>query len=99
MEIVLPELTSEQIEELCLEVENAARAYVLSKVPPKRIEALNVSVETEDTKPLTLTVEVEILLSPLMKKFDVQKLVNEAVREAFTSAERYLRKLMCHSQK
>lgn len=95
----LPELTSEQIEELCLEAEKAAREYVLSKVPSKRIETLNISIETEATKPLTLTVEVEISLSSLMKDFDVQKLADEAMKEAFTSAEKYLRELKCHSKK
>jgi len=96
---VLPELTSEEIEELCLEAEKAAREYVLSKVPSKRIETLNISIETEATKPLTLTVEVEISLSPLMKDFDVQKLADEAMKEAFTSAEKYLRELQCHLKK
>ena len=95
----MPELTSEQIEELCLAAEKAAREYVLSKVPSKRIETLNISIETEITKPLTLTVEVEILLSPLMKDFDAQKLADEAMKEAFISAEKYLRELKCHSQK
>jgi len=37
-EIGIPELTSEEIEELCSIAEKAAREYVLSKVPPKRIE-------------------------------------------------------------
>ncbi|MGC9345408.1 MAG: DUF3194 domain-containing protein [Candidatus Bathyarchaeales archaeon] len=96
-ELGIPELTREQIEELCSIAEKAAREYVLSKVHPKRIEALNVSVETEGTKPVTLTVDVS--LSPLMKNFDVQKLVDEAVKEAFASAENYLRELKCRSQK
>ena len=99
MEIGIPELKSEQIEELCSIVEKTARQYVISKVSPKRIEALNISVETEGTKPVRLTVDVDVSLSPLMKKFNVQKLVDEAVKEAFTSAENYLRELKCHSKK
>lgn len=99
MELGIPELNSEQIEELSSIVEKTAREYVLSKVSPKRIETLNISVETEGTKPVTLTVDVDVSLSPLMKDFDVQKLVDEAVREAFTSAENYLRELKCHSKK
>ena len=98
-ELGLPELTTEQIEELCSITEEAAREYVLSKVPSKRIETLNISVEVEGTKPVTLTVEIDIALSPLMKDFDVQKLVDEAVNEAFTSAKKYLRELKCHSKK
>lgn len=99
MEIGIPELKSEQVEELCSIVEKTAREYVLSKLSPKRIEALNISVETEGTKPVRLTVDVDVSLSPLMKKFNVQKLVDEAVKEAFTSAENYLRELKCHSKK
>jgi hypothetical protein len=99
VELDIPELNSEQIEELCSVVEKTAREYVLSKAPPKRIETLNISVETEGTKPVRLTVDVNVSLSPLMKKFDVQKLVDEAVKAAFTTAENYLRELKCHSKK
>jgi hypothetical protein len=98
-ELGLPELTSEQIEELCTIAEEAAREYVLSKVSSKRIDTLNVSVEAEGAKPVTLTVDVHIALSPLMKNFDVQKLVKEAMEEAFKSAEKYLRERTCRSQK
>jgi hypothetical protein len=98
-ELGLPKLTSKQIEELCAIVEEAAREYVLSKVSSKRIETLNISVEAEGTKPVTLTVDVDIELSPLMKNFDVQMLVKEAMGEAFKSAKKYLRELTCHSQK
>lgn len=95
----IPELSSEQIEELCLIAEKAAREYVLSKVSQKRIEELNISVETEGTKPVRLNVEVNVSLSPLMKDFHVQRLADEAVKEAFASAEKFLRELKCRSLK
>jgi hypothetical protein len=98
-DIGLPELTPEQVEELCSKAEEAAREYVLSKVPPKLVETLNISVETEGGKPLTLTVDVEIVLSPLMQEYDVQRLADEAVKEAFKSAKKYLRELKCRLQK
>jgi hypothetical protein len=98
-EIGLPELTPEQVEELCSIAEEAAREYVLSKVPPKHVETLNISVETDGEKPLTLTVDVEIVLSPLMQEYDVQRLADEAVKEAFRSADKYLRELKCRLQK
>ena len=44
-ELGFPELTGEQIEELCSVVEETARKYVLSKVAQKRIEKLNISVD------------------------------------------------------
>jgi len=99
VEIGIPELKSEQVEELCSIVEKTARQYVISKVSQKRIEALNISVETEGTKPVRLTVDIDVSLSPIMKKFNVQKLVDEATKEAFASAENYLRELKCHSKK
>jgi hypothetical protein len=95
----IPELTSEQVEELCAIAEKAAREYVTSKVPSKRIETLNISVETEGTKPVTVTIDVDVVLSPLMKDFDVESLVEEAVKEAFASVDKYLRALKCHSKK
>ncbi|MEM1563353.1 MAG: DUF3194 domain-containing protein [Candidatus Bathyarchaeia archaeon] len=95
-DIGLPELAPEQVEELCSRAERAAREYVLSKVPPKHVETLNISVETDGEKPLTLTVDVEVVLSPLMQEYDVQRLADEAVKEAFKSAEKYLRELKCH---
>lgn len=97
----IPKLTSEQIEEICSVAEKAAREHVTSKVASKRIKTLNVYVETEGTKPVTLTVEVDVSLSPLMKNFDTQKLVDEAVTEAFSSAEEYLerlREMTCQSK-
>ncbi|MEM3699362.1 MAG: DUF3194 domain-containing protein [Candidatus Bathyarchaeia archaeon] len=95
----IPELTSEQIEELCTVAENAAREYVTSKVSLKRIETLNISVEVEGTKPVTVTIDIDVVLSPLMKNFDVKGLAEEAVKEAFASVDKYLRALKCHSQK
>ena len=95
----IPELTSKQIEELCLIAEKAAREHVLSKVPSKKIETLDISAEAEGTRPVALRIDVAVTLSPSLKSFDVKKLVDEAVREAFISAEKHLRETACHSQK
>jgi len=94
-EIGIPELTHEQVEELCEVAEGAAREYILSKIPLHRIPVLNITVETEGTRPVTVNVDVEITLSPLLKNYDVEKLANEATKRAFTSVERYLRGLAC----
>jgi len=95
----IPELTNKQMEELCTVAEEAARRYVLSKLPSKGIKMLNVSAEAEGTKPLTLAVDVDITLTKLMKDYNAKNLVNEAVKEAFRAAEKYLRELKCHLQK
>lgn len=94
----IPELTSEQTEQLCVIAEEAARKYVHSQISKKNIETLNISVELEGTKPVTLTVDVDIDLSPSMGNL-AQKLADGAMKEAFKSAEKYLRELACHSQK
>ena len=95
----IPELTLEQVEELCELAEQAAREYVLSKVPTSRIVSLDVAVDAEGTKPVTVNVDVTVVLSPLMKDFDVESLTKEATKQAFAHIEEYLRKLECKSKK
>jgi hypothetical protein len=92
-ELGIPDLTTEQIETLCATAENAARKHILSKVSSKMVEKLNISVEADGTKPVNITVEIDLELSPKMKDFDANKLVNEAVEEAHKTSENYLRKL------
>ncbi|MFQ5999188.1 MAG: DUF3194 domain-containing protein [Candidatus Bathyarchaeia archaeon] len=98
-DIGIPELTSEQVEELCEIAEEAAREYILSKVPSRRVSTLNIIVDTEGTKPITVSVDVEVTLSPLMKNYNVEELTREAMKKAFASVERYLRELTCKSNK
>ncbi len=93
LELGIPELTNEQIETLCQTAENAARKHVLSKVSLKLVEKLDISVEAEGAKPVSLTVEVNLALSPEAKGFDEKKLAEEAVKKAFEAIETYLRKL------
>ena len=57
------------------------------------VEKLSISVEADGTKPVNVTVEIDLELSPKMKDFDADKLVNEAVEEAHKTSENYLRKL------
>jgi len=98
-EIGIPELTSEQMEELCEIAEKATREQILTKVSLRRITDLNVTVDIEGSKPVTVNVDVEITLSPLMKGYNVQRLVNEAKDHAFAAVEKYLRELTCKSKK
>ena len=92
-ELGIPDLTTEQIEMLCATAENAARKHILSKVSSKMVEKLNISVEADGTKPVNVTVEIDLALSPKIKDFDADKLVNEAVKEAHKTSENYLRNL------
>ena len=98
-DIGIPELTIEQIAELCERAEQAARDYVLSKVSTSRIVTLDVSVNAEGTKPVTAIIDVSVVLSSLLKDFDVEALTKEAIKKAFVHIEKYLRELKCKSKK
>jgi hypothetical protein len=92
-ELGIPELTTEQVEVLCSNAEDAARKYILSKVSSKMVEKLNISVEAEGIKPLNLTVDVDFALSQQENDIDLKKLVDEAAKEALKASENYLRNL------
>lgn len=92
VDLGFPELSTEQIEALCLDAEKAASKHILSKVSSGMIDKLDISVEAEGTKPLVLTVEIELILSQKAGQFDVESLVNEATNEAHKASEKFLRK-------
>jgi len=93
VELGIPELTTEQIETLCQTTENAARKAVLAKVSSKMIDKLDVSVEAEGAKPVKVTVEIALELTPETKGIDTEELVKEATGIAHQAAEKYLRSL------
>jgi post-segregation antitoxin (ccd killing protein) len=93
VELGIPELSTEQIEALCSKAENAARKHVLSKVSSKMIDRLDISVEAEGSKPVNVTVEINLTLTAEAKGVDAQALVEEATEEAHKASENYLRKL------
>jgi hypothetical protein len=92
-ELGIPELSTEQTETLCATAENAARRHVFSKVSSKKIDYLDISVEAEGSKPVNVTVEIDLQLSPEAKDVDSEALVAEATRAAHKAVENYLRKL------
>ena len=92
-ELGFPDLTTEQSETLCSTAEEAARKHILLKVSFKMVEKLDISVEVEGIKPVNITVEIDLVLSPKMRGLDAEALVNEAVEEAHRASENYLRKL------
>jgi hypothetical protein len=98
-EIGISELTPEQREKLCEIGEKTAREYVLSKVSSRKISDLNITVDTEGAKPVTVNVDVELSLSSIMKDYDAEKLAKEATQKAFESIKEYLSGLACKSTK
>ena len=97
-DIGIPELTAEQVEKLCEIGEKAARDYITSKISVRRISALDITIDVEGARPITVNVEIEIVLSPLMKNYDVNRLVDEAKQRAFNAIEDYLRDIACKSK-
>lgn len=64
-EMDMHELTLEQVEELCSIAEKRAREYVLSRIPSREISALNISVDAEGLKPISVDIDVDIKSSDL----------------------------------
>jgi len=82
VELGLPELSTEQIETLCATAENAARKYIQNKVASKNIDRLDITVEAQGTKPIDLSVEIDLALNDQVKGLDADALVKEAVVQA-----------------
>ncbi len=93
VDLGIPELTTEQTELLCQTAEEAAKKYVLSKVSRKDLDALDIAVEVSGTKPVDVTVEIDLLLGKSVKGIDAEALVNDAVEEAHKASEKFLRQL------
>lgn len=72
-------------------MEEAARRYVLSQVPSKHIESLNITVEASMEDGLNLVVDVDLTLSSTLSGVEVQKIADEAAGYAFNEVEKHLR--------
>ncbi len=95
LEIGIPELELEQLEYLSEGAEKIAREYLLSKIKQNKIIDLEITVNAEGIKPVTFKIDVNLVLSPLMKDFNVEKLVKESTKRSFEYIEEYLRELKC----
>jgi hypothetical protein len=83
--------TDEEIEQMCLAAEDAARRHLMSKIPLKRLSDLDVMVEAVGDKPLMLSIDVAIELTSGNE--DVDPLVDTATDLAFSAAEAKAREL------
>lgn len=83
--------TDQEIEQMCLAAQEAARNHLLSKISLKRISDIDVTVEAIGDKPLTLSVDVAVELESGEENMD--PLVDEATDIAFDAAERKARDL------
>ena len=95
LEIGIPELELEQLKYVCEGAEKIAREYLLSKIKQNKIIDLEIIVNAEGAKPVSLELDVNLILSLLMKEFNVKKLVKESTKRSFEYIEEYLRELKC----
>lgn len=96
-EVGIPDLAEEQIEDLSEIAEEAARKHISSKVAMSQVTSLDIVVETTGSKPVTVSIDVNLALSPQANPLDVKGLVNEAADKAFEAVEGFLRELSCRS--
>ena len=97
-EIGLPELSLEQKENLCVLVEKAARNFINSKISLSEVQAMNIDVEIDGNMPTTVTVDIELVPSSSMKKYDVEQLANEATQRAMKAADNRFGEIACKSK-
>jgi hypothetical protein len=94
VELGLPELTTAQIELLCETAESVARKHIQNRINSKLIEHLDITVEAQGSKPVDLSVEINLTLTTDAKNVDANVLVKEAVAQAHLASEKFLRKLV-----
>jgi len=83
--------TTQEVEQICMAAEEAARRHLLSKLSLKRVSDLDVTVEAIGDKPLALNIDVGVELSSGNK--DLKTIVNESTDLAFSAAEAKAREL------
>ena len=94
VELGLSELTTAQIEALCETAENGARKHIYDRINAKLVDDLAIIVEAKGTKPVDLSVEINIILTADAKNIDANAIVNEAVAQAHLASENFLRQLV-----
>jgi hypothetical protein len=97
-EIGFPELTEDQMQTLSEMAEEAARNHILSSVSRKRISVLNIVIEAVGSKPVTVAIDVDLLISQSVKNVDTEDVVHQAAGKALEAVERCLRDLSCKSK-
>lgn len=83
--------TTEEIEQICIAAEEAARRVLFNQISLKQVSDLDVTVEALGDKPLVLNVDIGVEL--LVGDENLQALVNKATDAAFLAAEAKVREL------
>ena len=91
----IPKLNEGQIEDLSQKAEEAARKHILSRVSLSEIRKLDIAVEIVGTKPITVTVDIDLGLAVSSTTFRASELADSAVGGAFNAVEQFLGGLRC----
>jgi hypothetical protein len=83
--------TQDEVEQICVAAEEAARTELLRKVSLKRVSDLDVTIEALGDKPLILNIDVSVEL--LLADENLQAFVDKATHAAFAAAESKVREL------
>lgn len=86
-------LSYEELEKICDLAEEAARKYVMSRVPKEHVSNLLISVDLNGSEALNIHVDVEVRLSPFYKKANAKEIASGSVKAAFKAIEEYLKKI------
>ena len=81
------------MEVLCKVTENSAKNYILSRIPIKKVEKLNIIVEASGERALIVKVEVDLVLSEKIIEINPETLAKRAVKEALKTSDNFLRNL------
>jgi len=92
--IKVSSISVDELVDLCGKAEDAARKFILSRVPRRKVINLIISVNAERNEKgeMTFDVDVEVQLSSTMRGFDIKRLVRDAVDESFRVIGNYLEK-------
>jgi len=79
--------------------ENAARKHISSKIPLRKLTALDIIVEVEGEKPVTVNIDIQLSIPLGITNQNAQQLANEAAKKAQQAAQAYLKEIACKSNK
>ena len=83
--------TTEEIEQICIAAEEAARRVLFNKISLKQVSDLDMTIEASGDKPLVLDVDIGVEL--LVRDENLQALVDKATNAALLAADAKVREL------
>ena len=92
----VPRITADIMEEICEVAEKSARRFLLSKIPSNRLRDIDFSINVEGDIPLNVEMELKVTLTrtharEVLSQLNLEELIDEALKRAFTAVESYLR--------